>query len=223
MMRARAFFVVLALSSATARADLSAAAKARLETGLVRYNAGQFEAAIDEIEAAYEIDADPSLLFTWAQAERLAGRCDSAVPRYRRFIASRPSTAAIELANNGIGLCAAKAARDGGPRAADGRRPWYQNPVGGAVVAGVLGLGVGTGFLIAASGTRDRADRAPTSDAFERELDRATTQRRIGATFLVVGAGLVGGGIAVHLWTTRSAARTVVGTTGSSLFIAGEF
>ncbi len=217
-----ASLLCLAAMAGTARAELAPAAKARLDAGLAQYNAGHFESAVVELEAAYEIDPDPSLLFTWAQAERLAQRCDSAVPRYRKFIASKPSAAAIELANNGIALC--EAARPGSAAAVgDAPLPWYKNPVGGAVVVGVVGIGVGAGFLIASSGNRDRADHAATSDVFEHYLDVATTQRRIGVTVLVLGAGLAGGGIGYHLWTKRSRTRTVVGTTGSSLFVAGEF
>lgn len=228
VVRIPAVLCCLAAMTGAARAELAPAAKVRLDAGLAQYNAGHFEAAIVELEAAYEIDPEPSLLFTWAQAERLAAHCDSAVPRYRKFIASKPSAAAIELANNGIALC--EAPRRDGPRreapasaVSDPSLPWYKNPVGGAVVAGVVGVGVGVGFLIASSASRERADQAATSDVFEDTLAVATTQRRIGITFLVVGAGLVGGGIGYHLWTTRSQARAVVGTTGTSLFVAGEF
>lgn len=224
MMRPSHVLLVLGLLQGVARADLSAPAKAKLDVGLAQYNAGHYEAAIVEFEEAYEIDPDPSLLFTWAQAERLAEHCDAAVPRYREFISSRPSAAAVDLANNGIALCAAATTATSPACAADRPLPWYKNPVGGAVVAGVVGVGVGIGFLIAASGNRDSADHAMTSDVFDSYLDRATTQRRVGVTVLVIGAGLVAGGIGYHYWAKRSRSRTtVVGTMGTSLFVAGEF
>lgn len=228
----RSTFLVLALvlGTTTAHAELAPAAKVRLDAGLARYSAGQYESAIVEFEAAFEIDPEPSLLFTWAQAERLAGHCDQAVPRYRRFIASKPSQAAIDLANNGISLCESQRTGGGGPppppppppRSERGGLPWYKNPAGGAVIGGVACLGVSVGFFLASNGNRDRADHATTSDVFDDYLDVATTQRRIGVTFLVVGAGLLGGGIGYHLYT-RSSSRTVVGTTGTSLYIAGAF
>ena len=223
MMRATSVLLALVLLHAVARAELSAPAKARLDVGLVHYNAGHYEAAIVEFEAAYEIDPDPSLLFTWAQAERLAEHCDAAVPRYRQYLASKPSAAAVDLANNGIALCEAKGSGPAPGCAPDAPLPWYKNPVGGAVVAGVVGFGVGIGFFVASNGNRDSAEHATSSDVFETYLDRATTQRRVGVTFLVIGAGLVGGGIGYHLWTKRSRSRAVVGTTGTSLFVAGEF
>ncbi len=226
----RAPFVILTLvaaltTSGIARAELAAGAKVRLDAGLGHYNAGRYEAAIAEFEAAYAIDPDPQLLFTWAQAERLANRCSAAVPRYRKYLESRPSADAVTLATNGIALCEATAKPTPvEPCTTDRNAPWYKDPVGGAVVAGVVGIGVGIGFFVASSGNRDRADTAQTSAQFEAYLDRATTQRRIGATFLIVGAGLVGGGIGYHFWSKRGRARgPVVGTTGSSLYFAGEF
>lgn len=223
MMRATTVLLSLALVHGTARAELSAPAKARLDVGLVHYNAGHYEAAIVEFEAAYEIDPDPSLLFTWAQAERLADHCASALPRYRQFLESRPSAEAAALANNGIALCEAKSSATPGCEP-DASLPWYKNPAGGAVVGGVIVTGIGIGFLFAASGNRDSADHATTSDAFETYLDRATTQRRVGALFLVIGVGLTGGGIGYHYYTKSKRTKgPVVGTTGTSLFIAGEF
>lgn len=217
--------VLLGPGVPVARAELSPAAKARLDAGVAHYTAGRYVAAIAEYEAAYAIDPDPQVLFAWAQAERLAGRCGSAVPRYRKYLESRPSADAVELATNLIALCESTAkASTSAPSTGERSVPWYKDPVGGAVVAGVAGLGVGIGFFVASSGNRDRADTAQTSAQFDAYLDRATTQRRIGATFLVLGAGLVGGGIGYHLWSRRQrAARPVVGIAGTSLFIAGTF
>lgn len=219
----RAVVVLIALVPEVARADLQPAAQAKLDIGLQHYKAGEYESAIVQLEAAYEIDPDPGLLFTWAQAERLAGKCGEAVPRYRKFIASKPSDEAIALAENGISLCEATGAKP--PPATctvEKPLPWYKNPAGGAVVAGVVGIGVGIGFFVASSGNRDRADGATTSGEFERYLDTATTQRRLGALFTVAGAGLVGGGIWWHYHSKKSRGA-VVGTTGTSLYVAGEF
>lgn len=216
----RAVVTLIALVPAIARADLKPAAKAKLDAGLSHYQAAQYESAIVELEAAYEIDPDPGLLFTWAQAERLAGKCGDAVPRYRKFIATKPSDEAIALAENGISLC--EATGSGGGCQTERPLPWYKNPVGGAVVAGVVGIGVGIGFFVAASGNRDRADGAMTSGEFESHLDTATTQRRIGSVLTVVGAGLIGGGIWWHYHSKKSRGA-VVGTTGTSLYVAGEF
>ena len=224
-MRALLVVSVIALAPAIAHADLKPAAQAKFDAGVAQYNAGHYESAITLLEDAYELDPDPGVLFTWAQAERLAGKCTTAVPRYRKFIASRPSSEAIALATNGIQLCEAEAKgiATAPPCTVAKPLPWYKDPVGGAVVAGVVGLGVGVGFFVASSGNSDRADSAQTSAEFNDLLDRATTQRRIGITLTVVGAGLIGGGLAYRFVKNKKSRGAAVGTTGTSLFIAGEF
>jgi tetratricopeptide (TPR) repeat protein len=224
-MRALLVASVIALAPAAAQADLKPAAQAKFDAGVSQYNAGNYESAITLLEEAYDLDPDPGVLFTWAQAERLAGRCGEAVPRYKKFIASKPSNEAIALATNGIQLCEAEAKGISSTPACTVERPlpWYKDPIGGAVVAGVVGIGVGIGFFVASSGNSDRADSAQTSAQFNDLLDRATLQRRIGVTLTVVGAGLIGGGLVYRHVTKKKSRGAVVGTTGTSLFIAGEF
>jgi tetratricopeptide (TPR) repeat protein len=222
--------LVLVASSADAR-ELKKEAQLRLDAGLREYDAGHYERAIKEFEAAFSIDPDPDLLLAWAQAERLAGRCEVAVPRYRRYLESKPGAEGIALARSGIDLCVASAPKERpkpqvGDCSAIGEQPlpWYKNPIGGAIVVGGAGLGVGTGFLIAASGNRDIADTAQTSDQFEARLERATMQRRVGVTIMVFGAALIGGGLAYHYVTRRKESpSTVVSTDGRSIFVARTF
>jgi len=228
-MRLHAVVVALLLVASPAFArELKKEAQVRLDAGLRDYDAGRYERAIIEFEAAYSIDPDPDLLLAWAQAERLAGRCGAAVPRYRRYLESKPGTEGVALATSGIDLCASSPLK-AKPRpgaCADVERPlpWYQNPVGGAVVVGIAGIAVGTGFLVAASGNRDLADSAITSDRFETLLDRATMQRRLGAVFMVFGAALVGGGIGYHVLTREQPTpSTVVSTDGRSIFVTRTF
>jgi len=233
-MRFPPVLVALALALVASPADareLKKEAQLRLDAGLREYAAGNYDRAIKEFEAAFGIDPDPDLLLAWAQAERLDGRCAVAVPRYRRYLDSKPGAEGVALARSGIDLCVASAPKER-PKArakdcaAIGEQPlpWYKNPIGGAIVVGVAGLGVGTGFLIAASGNRDIADSAQTSDQFEVQLDRATMQRRVGVTIMVFGAALIGGGVAYHYATRRKdAPSTVVSTDGRSIFVARTF
>ena len=222
--------LVFAASPADAR-DLKKEAQVRLDAGLREYDAGHFDRAIKEFEAAFAIDPDPDLLLAWAQAERLAGKCSAAVPRYRRYLESKPGAEGVALARSGIDLCVQAAPTDrskGRPAdcaaAPEQQLPWYKNPIGGAIVVGVAGIGVGTGFLIAASGNRDVADHLPTSDAFEARLERATFQRRIGVTILVFGAALIGGGVGYHyLRKRKETPATLVSTDGRSIFVARTF
>jgi tetratricopeptide (TPR) repeat protein len=224
-MRALLAVSVIALAPRAALADMKPAAQAKFDAGVSQYSAGHYESAITLLEEAYELDPDPGVLFTWAQAERLAGKCKEAVPRYKKFIATRPSDEATALATNGIQLCEAEAKGIAPAPACIVAKPlpWYKDPVGGAVVAGVVGIGVGIGFFVASSGKSDRADSAQTSAEFNDFLDQATTQRRIGITLTVVGAGLIGGGLVYRHVRNKKSRGAVVGTTGTSLFVAGEF
>jgi len=80
---------------------MSEDAKARLERGLEHYSAKDYEAAIDELSRAYDLEPHPVFLYTWAQAERLSGDCPSAVTLYQRFLDTDPdeSQAAAAASN----------------------------------------------------------------------------------------------------------------------------
>lgn len=220
---------VMLISAPVDARELKKEAQLRLDAGLREYDSGNYDRAIKEFEAAYGIDPDPDLLLAWAQAERLADKCEVAVPRYRRYLDSKPGAEGVALARSGIDLCVASAPKDRPKAHADDCKlvqplPWYKNPIGGAIVVGVAGIGVGTGFLIAASGNRDVADSAVTSDRFESLLDRATMQRRVGVTLMVFGAALIGGGIGYRYATRpKETPSTVVSTDGRSIFVARTF
>lgn len=50
------------------------------------YAAHDYRAAAEAFEAAHAREASPSLLLAQAQALRLAGDCDAALPLYERFL-----------------------------------------------------------------------------------------------------------------------------------------
>jgi hypothetical protein len=57
-----------------------------LERAMALYAAHDYRAAADAFEAAYTREASPSLLLARAQALRLSGNCDAALPLYERFL-----------------------------------------------------------------------------------------------------------------------------------------
>lgn len=81
-------------------------AAAKLEEGLSRYRAEDYEAAAEAFREGYEIEADPTFLYTWAQAERLRGDCAEAVKLYTRFIESKPPEIQVQAAQEGKARCA---------------------------------------------------------------------------------------------------------------------
>lgn len=95
-MRAVALIVagICLMAAGRARAELprleKPEARKHLEAGLDHYRAKSYVDAAREIERAFALEPRPELLYTWAQALRLAGDCKSAVPLYERFLATAP-------------------------------------------------------------------------------------------------------------------------------------
>src|SRR5690349_14134644 len=77
-------------------------AEVRFERGLEYYKLKEYEAAIQEFEAAYAIDARPEILFSMAQAERLSGDCESAVLLYHRFLDTNPPATHADAARTSL-------------------------------------------------------------------------------------------------------------------------
>ncbi len=103
-------------------------------------------------------------------------------------------------------------------------RSWYADRLGGAlVIGGAVSLGVGVGFLVRSSQTRDAAGEAMFRDDFVDKLDRATLQRRIGVAGLGVGAALVAGGVFRYVVLRERARAVSIAITGRSLIVGGRF
>lgn len=97
---------VLSAFFALAPADaLDPEAKTHFDSGLASYNAKEYAEAIKELRTAYALDPNPVILFAWAQAERLYGRCSRATKLYQRFLKTRPSAQQAEAARTGVERC----------------------------------------------------------------------------------------------------------------------
>jgi tetratricopeptide (TPR) repeat protein len=102
--------------------------------------------------------------------------------------------------------------------------PWYKDPVGDALtVGGVVGVGVGVGFLVMASHSENAAHSATLRSDFLHDLDDATSQRRIGYVALGAGVALAAGGVWVLLHHKAPATQVTATTDGHSITIAGSF
>lgn len=60
-----------------------------LDRALALYAAQDYRAAAEAFQAAYASEDSPSLVLAQAQALRLAGDCEAALPLYERFLASQ--------------------------------------------------------------------------------------------------------------------------------------
>ncbi len=67
------------------------AAKKLVDDGLAAYNTKDYDKAIELYKQAFGLIPHPILLFNIAQAHRLAGRPDKAVPFYERYLERDPS------------------------------------------------------------------------------------------------------------------------------------
>ncbi|MFN0252551.1 MAG: tetratricopeptide repeat protein [Kofleriaceae bacterium] len=217
-----------ALVAGTARADdaLSPEAQQHLDLSVAAYKAGDFVTASKEIEAAYAIDPKPQLLYTWAQAKRLGGRCDEAIELYRRFAAAGATDEQRTAAQTGISLCDKELAKTPveQPPTVDEPRRWYHNKLGdGLLAGGVVATGIGIGFFIGASRSKTRADKASQHEDFVAAIDEATTRRRIAIVMTTIGVGLGAGAVFVFLRDKPEATSVAISTDGQSLFVAGAF
>ena len=98
--------LVLFVFSALAPADeLDPEAKQSFDRGIASYKDKDYAEAIEELRTAYALDPQPLILFAWAQAERLYGRCSRATKLYKRFLKSRPSEQQTEAARTAVDRC----------------------------------------------------------------------------------------------------------------------
>jgi tetratricopeptide (TPR) repeat protein len=102
----RALLVVLVLTAAaSAQPALKPEARKHQDAGVELFNQGKYDEAIAEYEAAYKIDPAPKLLFAIAQAKRLGGNCDEAMPVYKKYLETLPSEAQTAAAQTGMQMC----------------------------------------------------------------------------------------------------------------------
>jgi tetratricopeptide (TPR) repeat protein len=80
-------------------------AKVHLDRGLRLYDAKQFAAAAAEFETTYGLDPHRDVLYVWAQALRLAGRCPSAIGLYQRFLEAAPPKREGDRARANLARC----------------------------------------------------------------------------------------------------------------------
>lgn len=231
---------ILALAAPPALADRKSEAKAHIEQAMIHHGNNRFVEALADLEAAYQLDPEPDLLFAIGQVNVKLGRCVDAVSYYERFLATRPEAGPAAATREAIMVCKTKIAKDArseprpepepdpeadpapdpepevatrpGPDTLepepqpprvdtpDGPRPWYKDPIGGALVGGGVVAGVvGILFYRSATADLDRAESADTYEQSEDLIERAEGSRTIGAIAGATGLVLVAGGVVRYL------------------------
>jgi tetratricopeptide (TPR) repeat protein len=219
----RLLLCILFLTSLAFADDMRPAARTKYQQGLSAYQAKRYPDAIESFKAAYALDARPEILFAWAQAVRLSGDCDSAVPLYRKVLADT-TAAKREPIQALIDKCQpAPPPAVAAPALPPERPPFYRDVLGDVLVgAGVVAVGTGVTLLILSGASKD----ATTYDGFADQVDTAHKRRVFGGIVLGVGVGLTTAGIL--RWVFRSSPKDAPALTfyrsgGATFFaIAGD-
>ncbi|HEU5058851.1 MAG TPA: hypothetical protein VFU21_20095 [Kofleriaceae bacterium] len=223
---------LVGLSSAPAPADAGGERTARRlkRSALAHYRDGDYESAARDFRAAYEIEADPELLYALGQALRLAGDCAGAIDAYQDFLITDPDEQQAAAAREKIEVCrqvVAPAAAPPPPRparrraiarplpapAAPARRParsWVRDPAGGILLAGGLSAAA-TGLWLRGSSTED--------------------PRAAGTVLLAAGGGLAAAAIVRYALVRHarrdddrpSVAASVDPGGGGAIWVTGRF
>ena len=237
-MTARAALLAAAVVSclpARAAADGEAGARRLRRSALAHYRDGAYAEAARAFRAAYEIAADPELLYALGQSLRLAGDCAGAIDAYQDFLITGPAAEQASAAREKIEVCrqvlaplpeppapvrpaaappaARPAARPIATRARPSRR-WVRDPMGGILFAGGLAAAAGGTWLVI--------------DGEEGEADR--DRRTAGGILVGAGAGLVAAAVIRYAIVQRGrpdddrpslAAAPEPG--GAALWVTGRF
>lgn len=210
-----------------------------LERALERYQAEDWTEAAKLFEQAYALEPNPDLLYAWGQSERFGGDCVKALELFDELLKQQltdKNRAAVEtnIARCKEQLAANQAAASPEPSPdpapapqpeavatadtppAESPRPWYKDPIGGALVGtGVVGVGVGIAFLVSSSSADSSADdSAGDYQEFADLKAKAERHDKIGSVAVWTGAAFVGAGVAWYVLRTRSSERSGRALTG---------
>lgn len=90
--------VAVALAAPAAHADRRDDAKKHFQAGKKHHDAGEWDAAVEDYLAAYQLDPSPAFLFNLGQVYRLKGDRQKAVEYYGRYLEAAPSAKGSEEA-----------------------------------------------------------------------------------------------------------------------------
>jgi tetratricopeptide (TPR) repeat protein len=203
--------------------EASQQARRLFDEGIALAERKEWETAGRAFEQSYRLARSPDALFAWAQAERLAGRCDRAMPLYQKFLTLAPRLEHAQAAEIGLRRCAearvspatatpgegpaqpvaALARSETGP--SDARTDWV---AGGLLALGTVGLGVGTVSLaLSIAHERSAGQMGINYDQYLAHMDRARLERVLGAGTSILGAALVTAAMVRLLVTPRAPGR----------------
>lgn len=221
-----ALVALLALGAAPAGAqptpDDRAKAEASFKQGQAYFQRGDYDRAIAEYQAAFELSAEPSLLFNIALCHDRASRPEEALQGYRRYLELVPDGTVADEARDEIArltpivdqLAAERAARAAAEEArqreeAARRAPPPPPPPGPSrvplyvVVAGAAVAAAGATAHVLAWRTRGRLEDAPGPDAYFADRDTFELQRGVAVAGYAAGAVTIATGLILGVTVFR--------------------
>ena len=210
------------------------AAQALYDRALKKFETHDYAAAIGDLEEGFALDPRREFLFAEAQAKRLGGDCRGAVVLYQRFLTTKPPALQIDATQIALARCAQELAKKPEvvimtPPAAPPAPPpapprWSRDPWGlGLTSVGVVALGIGIGYLVAAENARSDAENAPTYAAYVSHWSTAGARLDVAIGALAIGAALTATGVARFLVVRRHARNDFVAVWLGPGLLGGSF
>jgi len=227
---------LIAIATAVAQPQSDA-----MKQGIDAYKAGDYDKAAGLLERAYKADAKPETLFALAQAERLGGHCDKAIPHYKKLLEKTTDLAQAKLIQNNLGLCEASVPPPSPERGVATTEPPPKPEVVTKTVVrethktdklatvmlagGMLAIGGGVGLYVVAKRATSDARVARTLEIHDSLLDRASRDRVLAFVAGGAGVALIAG--AVVKWSLGASTKTEVALVpsahGATFALSGRF
>lgn len=212
---------------AQAEAPNRAAAAAHTRQGQAYFSRGDYDRAIAEYQAAFELSGEPSLIFNVALCYDRTDRPEPALEAFQRYLSLAPAGSVADEARDDVArlvpivekLRADRAAgearrRDEAARrqaeareaaARDERAAARRTTISRALlIAGAAFVAGGAAAHVVAWRTRDRLTHAPDAEAYFADHDSFVLQRNLAIGAYAVGAAALATG-AIFALTARRA------------------
>jgi tetratricopeptide (TPR) repeat protein len=209
MMKATFIAAFLAVAPTVALAKTpQQEAKALVAKAMKAHEKGDFATALTNLQAAYEKDPQPELLYAIAQVHVKLMQCKEAISFYEQFLATNPSEAAAKDTREAIDVCKAQLppepppppppepAQPPPPPPPPPSLPWYRDAIGaGLVGSGLIAAGAGVFVYISARKDLDDAEDATDHAVYTDLVDGARSKRVLSVVLIGGGAALIGYGV----------------------------
>ena len=215
-------------------------AQTHIQKATAAHEAGSFDVALVELEAAYALDPQPDLLYALGQVQTKLNNCPVAMTYYEKFLATKPGPEPTAATNEAINVCKTQMATAPQPEPTLDQpvaqpepppppppEPRQFDVIGTTLVGlGVISTVVGVVMYSSAVNDLDDAEIAPTYQEHQTLVDDAHSKRTYAVIFTAAGVAAIGVG-AWHYLSFRKKEQSRVSvtptTTGGMVTWQGSF